>query len=864
MRFNKGGSFSLRRRRMQIALVGIFALAGLYVASSTGLLAIFASGNQIYSDVPPNHYSYKHVQYLGGEGILGDVECAPGKFCPGEPLNRRTAAVWIIGSIMEGTPAYVSNSRFSDIDASDWEAKYIEELARREITTGCGNDENGNRKFCPGDDVRRKHMAIFLFRAFDLPTSSDAGFKDVRSGTYFESINALAAAGITTGCGDGTNFCPDRTITRAQAAIMLGRAIEWRDGPLEHEPMPEDTTLPIITVDFDDQDQTLIARANEQVSNWSYIGPLNSGACANNLFGRGTRPGSSATLDSRAAGKWYCFRAKDAADNWGFGSEQVPTDAFKDTTAPKITVGYNLQQSALIAQADEPVTEWSSVEIRDTRQCKASGSGVSGRNVVWSPGNSVVVTHPEDNNKLYCFKAIDTAGVVGFGWGRAPEYIPAPGDYSVIAYRSGPKITVRANDDRPIRWSVKRVDEKPVSCRDVSFPSGSKAYIGSHTVEAGQQQETYYCFKGVDESGTVAHSPPELVDYLPPRISFDFSTHNKYVIVEDASVSKDYVYYVVLEDDLSGDPCAQARYSSSIRFQNGSGRGRDPGFRFRVNTYLDMSSPENHGKYLCIKAIDDNEYHANTAYAGIRVIIDDQYLEDSEQSDQQLNPEPAEQSAQQDNVETVSDFWAEHCAGRDAPSFPMGPVPNHGWCTEGDSRIRLDSKRSGNPPSTNPGSLASTTVSWTETLETTAWLRGEDRVLSAQAQLQVADIIVNDTWESVALAEGADCDKTAFEDSGAINEGSEVADPELDTQYCFRVQDENGGTNYINAFVTSDSFAELDVSGSPGFGSVAAEGEEDSSSRLMLVVAIVGGATLLAVVISAIVLLGPSSRPKFR
>ena len=206
---DKGSVLSLRRRRMQIVLAGLFILIGLYVASGSGLLETFGSSSQTYSDVPPSHYAYEHVQRLGNEGVFDGTDCSSsGQFCITELVDRETTAVWIIRTITDDTPSSVSNSRFSDVDVSDWKAKYIEELAERGITSGCGGT-----KFCPDGDVLRKHMAIFVFRAFDLPAGSDAGFKDVESDAYLESINALAAVGITTGCGDGTKFCPDDAIT---------------------------------------------------------------------------------------------------------------------------------------------------------------------------------------------------------------------------------------------------------------------------------------------------------------------------------------------------------------------------------------------------------------------------------------------------------------------------------------------------------------------------------------------------------------------------------------------------------------------------------------------------------------------------
>jgi hypothetical protein len=41
---------------------------------------------------------------------------------------------------------------------------------------------------------------------------------------YFRFIEALAAAGITSGCGAG-NYCPDRNVTRGEMAVFLAKAL---------------------------------------------------------------------------------------------------------------------------------------------------------------------------------------------------------------------------------------------------------------------------------------------------------------------------------------------------------------------------------------------------------------------------------------------------------------------------------------------------------------------------------------------------------------------------------------------------------------------------------------------------------------
>jgi hypothetical protein len=52
-----------------------------------------------------------------------------------------------------------------------------------------------------------------------------ATFNDVpTSHPFFQFIEALAASGITGGCGNG-NYCPDNPVTRGQMAVFLSKAL---------------------------------------------------------------------------------------------------------------------------------------------------------------------------------------------------------------------------------------------------------------------------------------------------------------------------------------------------------------------------------------------------------------------------------------------------------------------------------------------------------------------------------------------------------------------------------------------------------------------------------------------------------------
>lgn len=77
------------------------------------------------------------------------------------------------------------------------------------------------------------------FKAVDIwwtrqisPAPEAATFADVPTNhPYFRVIEALAASGITSGCG-GNNFCPNGTVTRQEIAKFLTRALGlyWQDG----------------------------------------------------------------------------------------------------------------------------------------------------------------------------------------------------------------------------------------------------------------------------------------------------------------------------------------------------------------------------------------------------------------------------------------------------------------------------------------------------------------------------------------------------------------------------------------------------------------------------------------------------------
>jgi hypothetical protein len=108
---------------------------------------------------------------------------------------------------------------FDDIGDSPFREE-IEWLVEQGITTGCAPT-----LFCPKGAVTRGQMASFIARALDLLDATEDHFADDDGTSHEEDINRLAEAGISNGCGPDA-FCPDRTLTRAEMASFLARALE--------------------------------------------------------------------------------------------------------------------------------------------------------------------------------------------------------------------------------------------------------------------------------------------------------------------------------------------------------------------------------------------------------------------------------------------------------------------------------------------------------------------------------------------------------------------------------------------------------------------------------------------------------------
>jgi glucose/arabinose dehydrogenase len=173
-----------------------------------------------FSDVSPASPFAQFIGKLSSRGVT--VGCDAGKYCPSDHVTRGQMAAFIIRALGDFNPPPPPSQRFLDVPPSNYFYAFIDELAARGITVGCGG---GN--FCPDDFVTREQMSAFVMRGLGVtnpPSPLWQRFSDVPSTNIFYGfIDQMALRGITLGCG-GNNYCPADMVTRDQMAAFLVRA----------------------------------------------------------------------------------------------------------------------------------------------------------------------------------------------------------------------------------------------------------------------------------------------------------------------------------------------------------------------------------------------------------------------------------------------------------------------------------------------------------------------------------------------------------------------------------------------------------------------------------------------------------------
>jgi PKD repeat protein len=119
-----------------------------------------------FSDVPPTHWAYKHIEYAVSQNVVKGYE--DGTYLPGATVDRGTMAVYIARAMVApggdaAIPDPVPPATFPDVPDTYWSYKQVEYCVGQGVVKGY-DDSN----YHPEYPVTRDQMAVYIAKAFGL------------------------------------------------------------------------------------------------------------------------------------------------------------------------------------------------------------------------------------------------------------------------------------------------------------------------------------------------------------------------------------------------------------------------------------------------------------------------------------------------------------------------------------------------------------------------------------------------------------------------------------------------------------------------------------------------------------------------
>ncbi|HEY7111620.1 MAG TPA: S-layer homology domain-containing protein [Thermoanaerobaculia bacterium] len=200
-----------------------------------------------FLDVPPSHLFARPIEKLRRAGITtgcGGGNYCPGD----PVTRAQMAVFILRGEHGSGYhPPPATGTVFDDVPKSVLFADWMEQFAAEGITTGCGGKNYCPDNSVTRGEMAVFLLRARFGKSHNPPPPTGA-FTDVTTTTPFAKwIEELAGRGITTGCGGG-GYCPTLPSTRGQMAVFLTKTFgtspsELIADDLAHDDIDYETSL---------------------------------------------------------------------------------------------------------------------------------------------------------------------------------------------------------------------------------------------------------------------------------------------------------------------------------------------------------------------------------------------------------------------------------------------------------------------------------------------------------------------------------------------------------------------------------------------------------------------------------------------
>ena len=191
---------------------------GMGTCSRCGLIGVEQAVPPIFSDVAGNGFYSEPLDYCYEKGWVTGV--TGNTFAPDNACVRAQVVTFLWRAA--GCPKSVSSANpFVDVQKGDFYYDAVLWAVEKGITTGTDSSH-----FSPLGVCNRAQVVTFFWRAFgqSAPESAEHPFRDVQTGSWYESAVLWAVEeGITAGM-TATTFGPNANCNRAQIVTFLYRA----------------------------------------------------------------------------------------------------------------------------------------------------------------------------------------------------------------------------------------------------------------------------------------------------------------------------------------------------------------------------------------------------------------------------------------------------------------------------------------------------------------------------------------------------------------------------------------------------------------------------------------------------------------
>lgn len=157
------------------------------------------------------------------------IATAEGNFSIGIPVQKPGTVITITSTDKAGNTSKGINIEvkqaitFIDLESVPWAKEAVETMATLGIINGVGDN-----KYSPDSNVTRAQFAKLIIKTLGITGTANHPFTDVKASDWFSNEVALAYKyGIVNGVS-ATEFAPDRPITRQEMAVMMVRAMNYK------------------------------------------------------------------------------------------------------------------------------------------------------------------------------------------------------------------------------------------------------------------------------------------------------------------------------------------------------------------------------------------------------------------------------------------------------------------------------------------------------------------------------------------------------------------------------------------------------------------------------------------------------------